>query len=600
MYAALHAGAPVMKLLIERGADVNGKNSFGATALMWAAGDREKVRLLVERGAAVNAAAASGRTALAVAAAYPGNVATVRLLLDQGADPKAKPGRAGGPVVSAAIAGDAATLKLLLDKGADADERASIGSRRGSTALMLAATSGCRECVQLLLDHGADVNARSDPAAVVKAGLQDIGELTPLLSAAPGANPAILKALLDKGADIQAKEARGLTALALAVGSESQNAEAVRLLLGRGAAVNVKAKDGETALTWSHKWGDTPIAKLLREAGAQGASVSVAKAGSQRARALQPAEAVQQGLQLLQSSNPTYFNKGGCVGCHHQMLTLVAAGEARTHRIKSDEKLTAEILNASVTVTRPVRESLLQRVHTGGAPMSHSLFMASLAAQNYPADDFTDAIVHELAGSQHPGGWWEGIANRPPLQYSSFSETAYAIRGLKQYASPGRRKEIEERVARAARWLRSAEPRHNEERVMQLLALHWAGAPSADLRAPAKLLQESQQPDGGWAQRSGFPSDAYATGQALYALSRAAAVPASDGAYRRGVEYLLRTQQADGSWHVRSRSLKFQPYFESGFPHGHDQWISAAGTAWAVMALSQAAGAPDARAGGFR
>jgi hypothetical protein len=48
----------------------------------------------------------------------------------------------------------------------------------------------------------------------------------------------------------------------------------------------------------------------------------------------------------------------------------------------------------------------------------------------------------------------------------------------------------------------------------------------------------------------------------------------------------MRTQYADGSWYVRSRAVKFQPYFESGFPFGHEQWISAAGTAWAAMALS--------------
>lgn len=60
-------------------------------------------------------------------------------------------------------------------------------------------------------------------------------------------------------------------------------------------------------------------------------------------------------------------------------------------------------------------------------------------------------------------------------------------------------------------------------------------------------------------------------------------------AYRRGVDYLVRTQYPDGSWYVRSRSMKFQPYFESGFPFGHDQWISAAATSWASMALSAAA-----------
>jgi hypothetical protein len=54
------------------------------------------------------------------------------------------------------------------------------------------------------------------------------------------------------------------------------------------------------------------------------------------------------------------------------------------------------------------------------------------------------------------------------------------------------------------------------------------------------------------------------------------------------VKYLLNTQAADGSWHVKSRSIWVQPYFESGFPYGHDQWISAAGTSWATMALSLA------------
>jgi N-acyl-D-amino-acid deacylase len=51
----------------------------------------------------------------------------------------------------------------------------------------------------------------------------------------------------------------------------------------------------------------------------------------------------------------------------------------------------------------------------------------------------------------------------------------------------------------------------------------------------------------------------------------------------------MRTQQNDGSWHVRSRAFGFQPYFESGFPHGHDQWISMAATAWSAMALMPAA-----------
>jgi hypothetical protein len=75
----------------------------------------------------------------------------------------------------------------------------------------------------------------------------------------------------------------------------------------------------------------------------------------------------------------------------------------------------------------------------------------------------------------------------------------------------------------------------------------------------------------------------------LTALCESGALPVTDAAYERGVEYLLATQLEDGSWHVRTRAIAFQPYFESGFPHGHDQWISAAATNWATMALIPAA-----------
>jgi hypothetical protein len=81
-------------------------------------------------------------------------------------------------------------------------------------------------------------------------------------------------------------------------------------------------------------------------------------------------------------------------------------------------------------------------------------------------------------------------------------------------------------------------------------------------------------------------SDAYATGVALVALAESKAVRIEDQAYRRGLTYLLSTQFPDGSWHVRSRAIKFQPYFESNFPFGHDQWISAAATSWAVQAMA--------------
>jgi hypothetical protein len=58
--------------------------------------------------------------------------------------------------------------------------------------------------------------------------------------------------------------------------------------------------------------------------------------------------------------------------------------------------------------------------------------------------------------------------------------------------------------------------------------------------------------------------------------------------------FLLKTQAADGTWHVQTRSLPIQPYFETGYPYDHDQWISAAGAAYATMAIAAAVDAPRA------
>jgi mono/diheme cytochrome c family protein len=69
------------------------------------------------------------------------------------------------------------------------------------------------------------------------------------------------------------------------------------------------------------------------------------------------------------------------------------------------------------------------------------------------------------------------------------------------------------------------------------------------------------------------------------ALNTVGGVALSDPALQKAVRFLLRTQFEDGSWYVRSRAWPFQPHFESEFPHGKDQWISAGGTAWATMAL---------------
>jgi hypothetical protein len=150
--------------------------------------------------------------------------------------------------------------------------------------------------------------------------------------------------------------------------------------------------------------------------------------------------------------------------------------------------------------------------------------------------------------------------------------------------------EKKRRLAAAAKWLATAKPGSTEDLTFRLLGLYWTGGST---KAAAKELASSQRADGGWGQLSAIAeSDAYSTGQALYALRVAGGVPATDAGFVRGVEWLLRKQAQDGSWHVKSRIQTpvpvSPPYFESGFPYGHDQWLSCAATSWAVMALAEA------------
>jgi hypothetical protein len=166
------------------------------------------------------------------------------------------------------------------------------------------------------------------------------------------------------------------------------------------------------------------------------------------------------------------------------------------------------------------------------------------------------------------------------------------MRALQFYAPATKKPECEKSVRRAASWLAKAKSFNNEDRVWRVIGLAWAGQDKGATRKAVQELLIYQRADGGWSDLSTMQSSPYATGRSLVAL-HTAGLPASDAAYQRGVQYLLKTQQEDGSWFTKTRALAFQPYFEAGFPHGYDQWMSAAGTSWAAMALTLALPEPS-------
>jgi squalene cyclase len=163
------------------------------------------------------------------------------------------------------------------------------------------------------------------------------------------------------------------------------------------------------------------------------------------------------------------------------------------------------------------------------------------------------------------------------------------IRALRSYGRPENDADTRQRIERAGKWLLAAKANRTQEHAFRLLGLTWASADRRSIDAAARALQTLQRADGGFSQLPTLSSDAYATGLALFALHEAGMKPAHR-VYQAGLKFLLTTQAEDGTWHVKSRSLEFQPYFETGYPYEHDQWISSAGAAYAVLAI--AAGVP--------
>ena len=175
--------------------------------------------------------------------------------------------------------------------------------------------------------------------------------------------------------------------------------------------------------------------------------------------------------------------------------------------------------------------------------------------------------------------------HRPPLEDSHFTATALSLQGLQFYASGDLEEDVRERLTRARAWLLKSEAKTTEDRAFRLLGLTWAKASDPRVEQHGKELLGRQGKDGGWSQLDAMSSDAYATGQSLYALKVAGILKPTDKAYQRGCRYLLKSQLPDGSWLVTTRSKAFQKYFESKFPHGKSQFISICGTCWATLAL---------------
>jgi len=326
--------------------------------------------------------------------------------------------------------------------------------------------------------------------------------------------------------------------------------------------------------------GETPIVSALVKAGATSETPDRTKSLMPPARDL-PARlddsnvraAVSQAVPLLQKtsikSKESFINHAShqdCTSCHQQFLPLAAIGMAKKFRVAVDKESELELI-------KMVQAGELKNPEVDWQPLFHPDAVSTKgyalfgdALEDVPANEYTDSAVHHLAAIQSKDGRWQNNLPRPPLQSSDVGATALAIHALQRYPLPGRKAELAGQVERARRWLWTVKADHQEARVYQLLGLAWAGESHAKLQPLAKALLAEQHPDGGWSQLPGTASDAYATGQATYALRIAAGFENAHPAVDHARRFLVETQLADGSWYVRRRAFPFQPTMNRRLP----------------------------------
>lgn len=233
-------------------------------------------------------------------------------------------------------------------------------------------------------------------------------------------------------------------------------------------------------------------------------------------------------------------------------------------------------------------------IELGDLAPSYGFMLAGMAAHDQPSTPAVQAAAMVLARQQFPDGHWQFGLPRVPMQSSWFTMTGLAIQAMQTYGPKDRAAEVADRVRRGKAWLLATPAQTVDDLAFRLLGLKWAGASMAERQKAIDALRAAQRADGGWAQISALQSDAYGTGQALYALHVAGELPVADPVYQKGVQFLLRTQEADGTWFVNKRAIPANNYFDAGFPYGESQYASFNATCWATLALLPTVGPPHA------
>jgi hypothetical protein len=305
---------------------------------------------------------------------------------------------------------------------------------------------------------------------------------------------------------------------------------------------------------------------------------------------------IDRGLSFLVKDALAWKAQHNCASCHHASLVICSMREAKLFGRAVDEPLLAEL-------TKWVADSgegKFGAERPASAPKAASpkamYFALALGTDPKPDEAAQEGLKRLLktveAEQTENGSWSAWPGTRPPLfGNSDESLTALATLAVLPAAAVG---DVQAKAARdnGVKWLAETKSDDDPQSIALRLVL-WSrlGRPAEEWEPLVRSIKDRQNADGGWSQTPDMASDAWATGQALYALAHAGIQP-NEAAISRGHAFLIETQRADGSWPMTSR-----PTAPGGAGSTSLIPITGAGSAWAVLGLVRSTGQTEPGAG---
>jgi Squalene-hopene cyclase N-terminal domain len=311
---------------------------------------------------------------------------------------------------------------------------------------------------------------------------------------------------------------------------------------------------------------------------------TVASAQDARPKRADVVAAIGRGLGFLVKDAQAWKKDHNCASCHHASLVICSLREAKRFGHAVDEPVLAE-LTKWVAESGDGKFGLARPAEAPRAASPKAIYFALALGADPKPDEASQKglklLLKTVESEQTENGSWSAWpATRPPIfGNSDESLTALATLAVLPAAATGddSAKAVRDR---AIRWLTETKTDDDPQSIALRLVL-WTrlGRPSKEGEPLVKRIKDRQNADGGWSQTKDMASDAWATGQALYALAHAGA-KSYEPAITRAHAFLIKTQRADGSWPMTSRPVK---------PGGEGSKslipITGAGSAWAVLGL---------------